>query len=416
MAVSALLREAKLADEPPLGIIPTGPRPRYRGDGGAHRRRSHHGVALFLAVVVVAAAGIGAYVERHEIRREVERLEGKSAAPTTSPSTTVVKPKQAPLAAVAASVEPWQLPTPIQGALVMPGPSGELLVTGGEVASGSAGNGAFLVSTSTGKLNLYANLVSGVYDTAGANLAGNEYVFGGLSGSPSATISTVESFAAPGTGSAPGSVNATTSGALPAARAGEAAVTVGAAVYIVGGYDGPAPDQQVLATSDGTSYAVVAKLPVPVRDAAVTATGGQIYVFGGEALAGGRWTPVADIQHVDPVTGKSAVVGHLPAPLEGGVAVNLAGRVYVAAGHGPAGFNSTIYGFAPATGELYAAGHLPHAVSDPGYTVKGGTAWLVGGNSAAGQPVGWIQTFHLSAGHVIPVARPGPAKKPAKSS
>lgn len=360
---------------------------------------------------VVAAVAVAAYQERHQIRRLFEQ---KAAAPKVAltTSTTLRAPRQPPLLAVSASLEPWQLPVPVTEALVLPGPPGELLVTGGLVASGSSGNGAFLVSTSTGKLSLYANLVAGLHDSAGAELGGNDYVFGGSGTAPSATI---ESFSAPGANSSAGPLNATVTGALPAARAGASAVTVGATAYIVGGYDGAAADGQVLATSDGSNFAVVAKLPVPVRDAAVTATGGQIYLFGGSALTGGTWAPVDDIQQVDPLTGKAAVIAHLASPLEGAVAVNLDGRVYLAGGHGPDGFSSTVYGFEPATGSLVVVGHLPHAVSGAGATVEGGVAWLVGGDSPSGQPVGWVQSFH-TAGPLSPAAPPAPARRPAKSS
>ncbi len=275
---------------------------------------------------------------------------------------------------------------------MLPGPPGELLVTGGEVASGSSGNGAYLVSSATGKLALYANLVAGVRDTAGAVLAGEVYLFGGAAQAPT---STVQSFTAP-IGQASQTVSASATGSLPATRAGDTAVLVGTTAYIVGGYDGPSADGQVLGTTDGATFAVVARLPVPVRDAAVSATGGQIYVFGGAAPGPAGWGPVSDIQHVNPVTGKAAVVGHLPVPLEGAVAFNLSGRLYVAGGHGPAGWNPTVYGFQPATGKVVAAGHLPHAVSGAGATVVSGVAWLVGGDSAKGAPTGWVQTVRLT--------------------
>jgi hypothetical protein len=101
------------------------------------------------------------------------------------------------------------------------------------------------------------------------------------------------------------------------------------------------------------------------------------------------------------------VVGHLPVALTGAAAVNLDGVVYVTGGHGPAGFNATIWGFEPAGARLVAAGHLPHAVAGAGYTVARGVAWLVGGDSPTGQPAGWVQSFRLTR---LP-GRP-PSRKP----
>ena len=386
---------------------PTGPRPQFHGapvHGAVHRRRSGRALAIgTLVVVVLIAAGAAAYVERHHIRKF---FAGGPSTSTTRVTTTTL-PKVVPPPAVASSLATWQLPVPVAGALVLPGPAGELLVVGGEVTSGSSGNGAFLVGTQTGKLTLAANLVAGVHDVAGASVAGKEYVFGGSSGGPS---STVQSFPVPAPTGVKSAPTAVASGALPTARAGATAVDIGPTAYIVGGYDGTAADPWVLSTSDGSSFVTVAKLPVPVRDAAVTATGGQIYVFGGAALVAGHWAPVADIQHVDPANGHATVVGHLPVPLEGAVAVNIDGAVYVAGGHGPAGFNGVVWGFEPPAGQVVTSGHLPHGVSGAGATVEAGVAWLVGGDSASGKPVGWVQTLHLTR-----AVQPAPAKKQAKS-
>ena len=369
--------------------------------------------------MVLAVAAGAAYIERHRLKRLIE---GSPAVhkPATKTVPKKVGPSQPPVMLVSAALATWQLPVPVTEALVLPGPSGELLVTGGEVPSGSSGTGAFLVDTATGKLALYANLAAGVRDTAGAVLAGQVYLFGGAGPGPT---STVQSFTAP-IGPASQAVSASAAGSLPATRAGDSAVMVGATAYVVGGYDGPAADGQVLGTTDGTNFAVVARLPVPVRDAAVSATGGQIYVFGGAALGPGGWGPVSDIQHVDPATGKAAVVGHLPVPLEGAAAFNLAGRLYVSGGHGPDGWDPTIYGFQPQTGKVVAAGHLPKPVSGAGSAVISGVAWLVGGDSPKGAPTGWVQTVRLTAraapgqGAARPTttARPAPRGTQAKNS
>jgi hypothetical protein len=117
------------------------------------------------------------------------------------------------------------------------------------------------------------------------------------------------------------------------------------------------------------------------------------------------WAAVADIQRIDPVTGQATVVGRLPTPLQGAVAITLDGKIYVAGGSGPAGVNGLIWGFEPPDAGLALAGHLKVPVSGPGVTTIGATAWLVGGEAAGGHLVGSIQTFRPSPGSV---PSPGP--------
>ena len=82
---------------------------------------------------------------------------------------------------------------------------------------------------------------------------------------------------------------------MPAPRSDAVAVTIGPTTYIVGGYDGTHPDAPVLATTNGRTFTTVAALRIPVRYPAVAALGGQIFVFGGQAITGRRparrWTP-----------------------------------------------------------------------------------------------------------------------------
>jgi hypothetical protein len=60
-------------------------------------------------------------------------------------------------------------------------------------------------------------------------------------------------------------------------------VTAGSVAYVIGGYDGTSWDPEVLATGDGRHFRVAARLPAPVRYAAVAAAAGEIWVFGGQA-------------------------------------------------------------------------------------------------------------------------------------
>ncbi len=91
---------------------------------------------------------------------------------------------------------------------------------------------------------------------------------------------------------------------------------------------------------------------------------------------------MADIQAVDPNRRSAAVVGHLPVPLEGAAAVDLAGHIYLAGGDSSVsekartgagttqlspprattspGLNtvSTIWAFDPVRRRMLVAGHL----------------------------------------------------------
>ena len=350
---------------------------------------------------------------------------------------------------------------PIGQALVLPGTNGQLLVVGGEPVSGPPAKGAFLVGTSGNGLRLAATLASGVKDASGLALRGQDVVFGGAGPSPT---SAVQTFTVPSSGAAHGTagtgattataVAAAATGSMPGPRAGSGAVKVGATAYVVGGYDGAAPDAQILATNDASTFRVAGTLPLPVRNPAVAAVGGQIYVFGGEALvqagpaapsgaskasgkqarhqtvptvgraANGRsrasstssttaavhtspsWGPVADIQRFDPASGKATVVGHLPTAVEGAVAVTLDGHIYVAGGRGPAGTNAKIWGFEQQVGRVVVAGTLPTPVAGAGATVMGSEAWLVGGRAADGKLIGSLQTIRSKAGAAAAAPRP----------
>ena len=367
--------------------------------------------------------------------------------------TTLPPPKPVAPPPVKAALVSWQLPVPVTQTVVLPGPGTTLVVIGGLVSSGGSGTGAFLLDTSSGSLHLTADLEAGVHEASGAMLGSKDFVFGGMG---AAATASVQSFPAPGvtatppagpgtsassahstaapsttpsTTAAPSTTvagppaQATAASSLPRPRAGSGTVKVGGSIYLVGGYDGPAADGAVLATSDGQTFHTAGHLPVPVRDPAVAAVGGQIYVFGGAVRASApRWVPVADIQQMDPRTGRARVVGRLPVAVQGAAAVTLDGHVYVAGGSGPAGTSSAIWGLAlplhPGTAAFTAAvtaapvldvvlaGRLPVPVYGAGVTAKGARAWLVGGQSR-GHLIGSVQEFTLqgpAAGRVPPPA------------
>jgi outer membrane protein assembly factor BamB len=113
------------------------------------------------------------------------------------------------------------------------------------------------------------------------------------------------------------------------------------------------------------------------------------------------------IQRIDLSTHESAVIGHLPYPLDGAAAVNLGGFIYLAGGQSPSVTPSatgvgttqldgwatapapasagrpvgTIWAFDPGTSTVVRAGELQVPVSHAGVAVQGDSAWLVGGES-----------------------------------
>ena len=314
------------------------------------------------------------------------------------------------LPAAEAGLMPWHLARPLSREVIVAGSGGRLIVLGGLAGDGTSASGIYAVRTATGAAGRIGALRVPLHDAAAAVSGGRVLVFGG--GSPT-TVATVQAFALPAPGRRSGAATATATGSLPAPRSDAVAVAIGPAMYLLGGYDGARADASVLATSDGRTFATVAALPVPVRYPAVAALGGQIFIFGGQAITGPHaGLPVNAIQTVNPARHAAAVIGHLPEALAGAAAVTVGNELFVAGGESPvaqrpipglgttqlpagestAGTGreasasptstlSTIWAFDPATRRLLPAGHLQVPVSHAAVAVAGSTAWIVGGES-----------------------------------
>ncbi len=222
-------------------------------------------------------------------------------------------------------------------------------------------------------------------------------------------------------------------GQLPAPRSDLAVATLpgpggnpsGSTTYIVGGYDGANYLPEVLGTTDGTRFARVASLPVPVRYPAVVAAAGKLFAFGGETSSSGSATAATnDIQMIDPSSGRATVVGHLPQALYGASAFVIDGTVYVAGGQTPGGITLTaIEAFVPATGKVLAAGLLPQADAFAGYATIGSgpkaVGYMVGGEvtSQAGTDQAGVASGSLqSVISLRPSSYGGPAGRPGAGS
>jgi DNA-binding beta-propeller fold protein YncE len=328
-----------------------------------------------------------------------------SRSAPTSTSTPTSEPNGPPAASMALQVmpAPYLLPAPLSREVALPAASG-LLIVGGLSAQGTSTDAVTGLDPVTGVTRAAGHLAAATHDAAGASLGGQMYVFGG---GTAASVPTVQAFAA-GTGAA-------MVGQLPAARSDVSGVTAGSAAYLIGGYDGTHWDPHVLATRDGKHFSVAARLPVPVRYAAVTAASGEIWVFGGQTPSG----TTDAIQRISLATGQASVVGHLLAPLQGATAIVLGGQVYVAGGVAAGATSAMVYRFDPATSSMSAAGQLPVPVAyaagavwgaaEPG----GAVGYLIGGENGP-RSVPTVTTLRLvPAGQAMPQASQAPWLVPA---
>ena len=326
---------------------------------------------VVLAVVVIAIA-----VSSHPTKRP-------SAQPGANVGTTSPAVTSTGLAAVESGELTWQLAAPISREVVLPGPRpNQLLIVGGLSGSGSSDSGIYALDTKNGQLASIGNLGTATHDAAGSLLGTQSFVFGGGSASPSATT---QGFATGG--------SAVGSGSLPQARADAASVTIGKTAFIVGGYDGPSMDAEVLATNDGIRFNEVVALPVPVRYPAVAVLDKKIYVFGGDASDG---RPVRSVQVIDPSTRQARLVGELPIPISGAAAANIGGSIYLAGGESTSGSGAQhpiahVYAFQSSNASFLRAGSLPVAVTNAGAAVIGTRLWIVGGETAGGTPSAVVQ-------------------------
>jgi hypothetical protein len=330
-----------------------------------------------------------------------DELVGGSSSPTRTAAT---------VPAIEAGVEPWQLPSAVSREAVVPSSGGFTVVGGLDSAGGSVSTISSFSTTGVGGASSL-HLPDAVHDAAAVHLGSETFVFGG--GSPT-TVATVQAFGP----NSQGGTGSRIASPLPAPRSDSAAVTIttsrGTTAYVVGGYTGSTYLPDVLATTTGDAFRVVARLPVPVRYPAVTESRGDLYVLGGE-VPGGAVT--ADVQSVDPSTGSTSVVAHLPVPLYGAAAFTFGGTVYVAGGESPAGRTLTaIYAYVPGTRRVLFAGLLPQAVAFGGATTLGSGTGAVGyivggevssqaGTDAAGVAAGTLRT--------VLALRPSPYGPPA---
>ena len=201
----------------------------------------------------------------------------------------------------------------------------------------------------------------------GASYKGRLFVYGGTGNGTVATVQRIDR----------GHV-AVDAGVLPAPRADLVEAQAAGKVVLLGGYDGTNLLADVLVSSNGTTFTVLTRLPVPVRYPAVAVRGNDLYVYGGD-VAG---KPSDVIQKVDVVAGTATLAGHLPQPLSHEAALVFGSTVWLAGGTTTSGTSAALLRSDDALTFL-KDGVLPEARTDAGVALVNGVGYLLGGENGS---------------------------------
>ena len=177
-------------------------------------------------------------------------------SPAPTPQPTASEPPSLQITPAA-----YQLPSGISREVVL-ARGRHLLIIGGLDQRSVTTRTVTELNPVTGRTVRAGRLAAASHDAAGSLLGGTPYLFGG---GVAASLASVQALH--------GRRTATVAGQLPGPRSDLSSVTIGGTAYLVGGYDGARYDAAVLATGNGRTFRTVARLPVPVRYAAVAGMG-----------------------------------------------------------------------------------------------------------------------------------------------
>jgi len=222
------------------------------------------------------------------------------------------------------------------------------------------------VNLETGVPRRVASLPVAVHDAAAVAMGSKILLFGGSD--PAGTL--VQQFD-------PVSDGVVTIGHLPRVLSDLAATVIGNTAYIVGGFDGMRARPEVLETTDGRSFKVVATLPNGLRYAAVGAVGSKLLIAGGQTQTANA---SRGVYLVDPSSGSVQVFAQLPVAVAHAVLVVSADSAFLIGGRDSAGRpTARVWRFTISKGTISASSALPLPLADASLFVGPSRTIIAGG-------------------------------------
>jgi non-specific serine/threonine protein kinase len=297
---------------------------------------------------------------------------------TGSTGTTALPQSSAPLTYTPVA----SLAEPVRASAAAPVPGRDAFSLLGGIDS--AGNGTSGIGTITSNSTTVVGVLPvSLFAAAAVTIGDREYIFGGATGSAASPVPELGILSYD-----PLSSNSTLAeiAHLPSNNYGLAAAAIGSTVYIVGGDNGTAVLDTIVAWRPGGKATVTQPLPVALRYAAVAAVDGRIVIAGG-LLANN--TASRRIYVYDPATQVVTTLrAQLPVGLYAAAGASLGKLAYIIGGAKPTGPASdpsatpvdTIYSIEPRTGVVALAGTLTSGARAEAAAVRiGGVIYLAGG-------------------------------------
>jgi PQQ-like domain len=179
---------------------------------------------------------------------------------------------------------------------------------------------------------------------------------------------------------------------LPAPLQDAAVSAVGGSVYVFGGLDATGASLATVSVVAGGTVHGGGTLPVPVHDAASAAVGGRLLVLGG-----GQQASYPGIATFDRASRRTRIVATMPTPLSDLAATTIGRTVYVVGGFTGTAWSSSI--LAVTGGHVRVVGHLPVGLRYAAVANVGGTVLVAGGRTTSG-PSAAIYSFTPATGEV----------------